>query len=82
MKELEPPGKVKSAIAKVAAQATHPTRDQLRAMTTDELVKMLLSPEMARSMNEPLRQQIIEILQRREGNAFVQRILGKSTKKK
>jgi hypothetical protein len=29
-------------------------------------------------MNAPLRQQIIKILQEREGNAFVQRLLGKN----
>lgn len=46
-------------------------------MSTDELVKLLMSPEMSRPMNEPIRQQIIMILQEREGNAFVQRLLGK-----
>ncbi|MCI0527507.1 MAG: hypothetical protein L0Y56_08710, partial [Nitrospira sp.] len=54
-----------------------PTREQLRAKTTDELVKLLMSPEMAKPMNAALRQQIIKILQEREGNAFVQRLLGK-----
>lgn len=46
-------------------------------MKTDELVKLLLSPELAKPVNAPLRQQIIKILQEREGNAFVQRLLGK-----
>ena len=54
-----------------------PTMEQLYTMRTDELVKLLLSPELARSMNAPMRQLIIKILQEREGNAFVQRLLGK-----
>jgi hypothetical protein len=49
----------------------------LKAMTTDELVKLLMSPEMARLMNEPIRQQIIKILQEREGNAFCPAPIGK-----
>jgi hypothetical protein len=49
----------------------------LYSMKTDELVKLLLSPELAKPVNAPLRQQIIKILQEREGNAFVQRLLGK-----
>ena len=53
-----------------------PTLEQLLAMTNDQLIKMLLSPEMARSENAPLRQQIIRILQERKGNAFVQSLLG------
>jgi hypothetical protein len=79
MKELESPSKAKSPAPKVAPSASRPpTMEQLKAMTTDELVKMLMSPEMSRPMNEPIRQQIIEILQKREGNAFVQRLLGKA----
>ncbi len=54
-----------------------PTMEQLQTMRTDELVKLLMSPELAKPVNAPLRQQIIKILQRREGNAFVQRLLGK-----
>lgn len=53
-----------------------PRLEQLLAMTTDQLIKMLLSPEMARSENAPLRQQIIRLLQERKGNAFVQSLLG------
>ncbi len=53
-----------------------PRLEQLLAMTTDQLIKMLLSPEMARSENSPLRQQIIRLLQERKGNAFVQSLLG------
>jgi hypothetical protein len=59
---------------------THPpTREQLNSMTTDELVRMLLSPELALPANAPVRQQIIIILQEREGNAFVERLLGGKT---
>jgi hypothetical protein len=53
-----------------------PTLEQLLAMTSDQLIKMLLSPDMARSENAPLRQQIIRLLQERKGNAFVQSLLG------
>ncbi len=54
-----------------------PTMEQLYSMKTDDLVKLLLGPELAKPVNAPLRQQIIKILQEREGNAFVQRLLGK-----
>ena len=47
-------------------------------MPTDKLVKLLMSPEMAQPTHQPLCQMIIQILQQREGNAFVQRLLGKS----
>ena len=33
-----------------------PTMEQLHTMRTEELVKLLLSPELARSMNAPMRQ--------------------------
>ncbi len=83
MKEIEPLGKSKSTAPKVAPSSTRtPTMEQLHTMTTDELVKMLMSPEMSRPMNAALREQIIKILQQREGNAFVQRLLGKSAGKK
>ncbi|MFY1112651.1 MAG: hypothetical protein AB3K77_13370 [Methanosarcinaceae archaeon] len=58
-----------------------PTKDQLHSMTTDELVRMLLSLELALPANAPVRQQIIIILQEREGNAFVERLLGKGPEK-
>jgi len=51
-------------------------------MATSELVKMLLSPEMSRPMNSVLREQIIRVLQEREGNAFVQRLLRTAAGKK
>ncbi|HEY9206936.1 MAG TPA: hypothetical protein VIO58_13570 [Candidatus Methanoperedens sp.] len=54
-----------------------PTMEQLQTIRTDELVKLLMSPELAKPVNAPLRQQIIRILQLREGNAFIQRLLGK-----
>ena len=83
MKELESSSKAKNPASKAAPSVSGlPTKEQLRAMTTDELVKLLMSPEMSRPMNAPLREQIIKILQEREGNAFVQRLLGKSAGKK
>lgn len=83
MKELDSPSKSTNPTNKAIPSPTRaPTMEQLRAMSTDELVKMLLSPEIAKPMNAPLRQQIITILQQREGNAFVQRLLGKSAEKK
>jgi hypothetical protein len=82
MKELESPSKPTSTTSKAAPPVAHSaTVLQLRAMTTDELVKMLMSAEMTRPMNAALREQIIKILQEREGNAFVQRLLGKSSKR-
>jgi hypothetical protein len=53
--------------------------EQLRAMPTDKLVKLLMSPDMLQPMHQRLCQMIIQTLQQREGNAFVQRLLGKST---
>ena len=77
MKELESPTKAKSPAPKTTLSPSRPpTLEQLRGMTTDELVKLLMSSEMAQPANEHLRQQIIKILQEREGNAFVQRLLG------
>ena len=73
---------VKTANPKIkeAPSVSHPpTKDQLHSMTTDELVRMLLSPELSLSVNVPVRQQIIIILQEREGNVFVERLLGGKT---
>ena len=56
-----------------------PTLDQLNAITSEQLIKMLLSPDMAKSENAPVRQRIITILQERKGNAFVQNLLGGKT---
>lgn len=38
------------------------TMEQLHTMRTDELVKLLLSPELAKPVNAPLRQQVIKSL--------------------
>lgn len=44
MKEIESPGKVKNPAAKVVALTAHPpTLEQLQAMSTNELVKMMMS---------------------------------------
>ena len=83
MKELEYLKKETNPVSKAPPEVSHPPKmEQLLAMSTEELVKLLMSPELARPMNAVLRQQIIEILQEREGNAFVQRLLGKTAEKK
>ena len=80
MKELESSSKAKKPTSKAAPSVSGPpTKEQLRTMTTDELVKMLMSLDMAQPMNQPLCQMVIQILQQREGNAFVQRLFGKPT---
>jgi hypothetical protein len=82
MKELEPPAKSKSPTPKVVPSSHRiPTMEQLKTMSTDDLVKLLMNPDMAKPMHQPLRQMAIQILQQREGNAFVQRLLGKSATK-
>ncbi len=83
MKELE----LKKEASKPSQKLTPvpvkpPAYENLKAMSTDELVKLLMSPEMAQPANAAVRQQIIKILQDREGNAFVQRLIGKSPEKK
>jgi hypothetical protein len=81
MKEFEPLKKTPNPQPKSTLIVSRPpTTGQLRSKTTDELVRMLMSPDLARPMNAPLRQQIIKVLQEREGNAFVQRLLGTKSK--
>lgn len=78
MPEKEYESKTTKPIRKVVPISSRtPTIDQLYSMKTDELVKLLLSPELAKTVNAVLRQQVIKILQEREGNAFVQRVIGK-----
>ncbi|VVB85799.1 Uncharacterised protein [uncultured archaeon] len=80
MNELEYLSKAPNPVNKSAkAVSSPPTKDQIHTMTTDQLVKMLMSPEMSKPVNAAQRQQVIKILQEREGNAFVDRILGKSS---
>jgi hypothetical protein len=79
MKDLEPPDKAKPLVPKVVPSHNRtPTVEQLKAMPTDKLVKLLMSLDTAQPTNQPLCHMIIQILQQREGNAFVQRLLGKS----
>ena len=79
MKELESPDKSKPLVPKVVpSRSRAPTMEQLRAMPTDKLVKLLMSLDTAQPTNQPLCHMIIQTLQQREGNAFVQRLLGKS----
>ncbi|MFZ3167620.1 MAG: hypothetical protein WA130_08395 [Candidatus Methanoperedens sp.] len=76
LKEYET--KITKPIIKAPPIATQtPTMEQLHTMKTDDLVKLLLNPELAQPVNAPLRQAIIRLLQQREGNAFVKRVLGK-----
>jgi len=56
--------------------------EQLRSMTTDDLVRLLVSPQMSKSANAAIRQQIIRILIERKGAAFVQKLLGDNTARK
>jgi hypothetical protein len=78
MKELKFSKKTIKVSNNMSPSSTRPpTKEQLLALSTDELVKMLLNPDLFRAANESRRRQIIRILQEREGNAFVQRLLGK-----
>jgi len=78
MPEREYESKTTKPIPRVIPTSSRPpTMEQLYSMKTDELVKLLLSPELAKAANSVLRQQIIKLLQEREGNAFVQRLIGK-----
>jgi hypothetical protein len=79
MKDQEHESKTPAPVRKVIQSVSKtPTMEQLKSMTTDLLVKLLMSPELAKTANAPLRQQVIQILQEREGNAFVQRLIGKT----
>jgi len=78
MPEKEYESKIAKPIRKVIPTSSKtPTMEQLRSMKTDELVKLLLSPGLGKPVNAVLRQQIIKLLQEREGNVFVQRLIGK-----
>ena len=78
MPEKEYESKTTKPVSKVILSSSRtPTMEQLHSMRTDDLVKLLLSPELAKPVNSVLRQQIIKLLQEREGNAFVQRLIGK-----
>lgn len=78
MKELELQKKLADTPAKPApAVSNSPTPEKLHSLTTDDLVKLLMSPEISKPANAAVRLQIIRLLQEREGNAFVQRLLGR-----
>lgn len=80
MPEKDFEAKTTKPVSRVIPISTRiPNMEQLNPMKTDELVKLLLSPELAKPVNAVLRQQIIKLLQEREGNAFVQRLIGKPT---
>jgi hypothetical protein len=79
MKDLESPDKATPPVPKVVpSHRRTATMEQLKAMTTDKLVKLLMSLDRAQPRHQPLCQMVVQILQQREGNAFVQRLLGKS----
>jgi hypothetical protein len=79
MKDLEPPDKAKPIVPKVVPSHNRTaTMEQLRAMPTDKLVKLLMSLDTAQPKNQSVCHMVSHILQQREGNAFVQRLLGKS----
>lgn len=81
MNELEYLPKTANPANKSAkAASSPPTKDQLHTMTTDQLVRMLMSADMSKPANISQRQQVIKLLQEREGNAFVDRLLGKSSR--
>ncbi|MFZ3384032.1 MAG: hypothetical protein WA144_08915 [Candidatus Methanoperedens sp.] len=78
MPEKDFENKTTKPVSRVIPISTRiPNIEQLHAMKTDELVKLLLSPELAKPVNALMRQQLIKLLQEREGNAFVQRLIGK-----
>jgi hypothetical protein len=69
MKELEYMKKVANPVSKAPPKVSQPPKmKQLRTMSTDELFKLLMSPELAQPVNAAFRQQIIEIL--RNGKAL------------
>ena len=68
-----PPGQVKK-VPELAFKTS--TTEQLLTRSTDELIRQLMSPELAIPVNASLRQLIIRILQERKGNSFVQSLLG------
>lgn len=78
-KEFQQPKDAKPIIKRPTISSKSPTLEQLNAMTNEQLIKMLLSPEIARPENAQLRQRIIVILQERKGNVFVQNLLGGKT---
>lgn len=52
------------------------TEVQLRTRSTDELVRLLTSQELMQPVNAAVRQRVIALLQEREGNEFVGKVLG------
>jgi len=68
---------------KDAAQASEPsppalslTDAHLRTLNTDELIKLLMTPNLKQPANASVRQRVIGLLNEREGSDFVRRVLG------
>jgi hypothetical protein len=60
MKELEYMKKEANPVSKAPQKVSHPPKtEQLRTMTTEELVKLLMSPELAQPVNAALRQYVL-----------------------
>ncbi len=79
-KDRESSKAITGQVKKVPPLASRtPTMEQIHTMNTDDLVRLLLGPEMTKPVNAPMRQQIIKILQERKGNSFVQSLLGGKT---
>jgi hypothetical protein len=73
------PKTAKPATKSAKAVSSPPTKDKFSTMTTDQLVRMLVSADLSKPANASQRQKVIKLLQEREGNAFVQRLIGKTT---
>jgi hypothetical protein len=68
---------------KDAAQASEPsppalslTDAHLRMLSTDELIKLVMTPSLKQRANASVRQRVISLLHEREGSDFVRRVLG------
>jgi hypothetical protein len=74
---------------KDAAQASEPSPPvlsladaHLRALSTDELIKLLMTPILKQPANASVRQRVIKLLSEREGSDFARRVLGFSPSEK
>jgi hypothetical protein len=61
------------------AASSQPIKEPLHTMTPDQLARMLMSADMSKPANASKRHQVIKQHQEREGNAFVDRLIGKSS---
>lgn len=80
MKKLHVPKKGGMPSPPVPKPPAQLTLSQLQGLSTDQLVKLLMSPEFQRSANALQKQQIVDLLRQREGEAFVSRLIGNPQK--